>query len=54
MYNPTITSDQVNAGVDLITLKYIAGHGSIIRTTAQYLHVTQQQLRAAVEKHPFG
>jgi integrase/recombinase XerC len=43
----------LNAGVDLVTLKYIAGHETI-RTTAQYLHVTQQQLRAAVEKHPFG
>ncbi len=43
----------LNAGADLVTLKYIAGHDSI-RTTAQYLHVTQKQLREAVEKLPFG
>ncbi len=35
-----------NAGIDLVNLKYIAGHETI-RTTAQYLHVTQQHLRAA-------
>lgn len=43
----------LNAGVDLVTLKYIAGHDNI-QTTAQYLHVTQKQLREAVEKLPFG
>lgn len=43
----------LNAGADLVTLKYIAGHDNI-QTTAQYLHVTQKQLREAVEKLPFG
>jgi site-specific recombinase XerD len=43
----------LNAGVDLVTLKQIAGH-QYIRTTAVYLHVSEEQLRRAVEKHPFG
>ena len=40
-------------GVDLVTLKQIAGHENI-STTEIYLHVSQQEVRSAIEKHPLG
>lgn len=40
-------------GVDLVTLKQIAGHENI-STTEIYLHVTQKEVRQAIEKHPLG
>ncbi len=40
-------------GVDLRTLQHIAGHASVA-TTQIYTHVTQEQVRSAMEKHPLG
>lgn len=40
-------------GVDLVTLKQIAGHENI-STTEIYLHVTQDEVRSAIDKHPLG
>ena len=40
-------------GVDLVTLKEIAGHEHL-STTEIYLHVTQKEVRNAIEKHPLG
>jgi site-specific recombinase XerD len=42
----------LKAGVDLVTIKEIAGHEDI-STTRIYTHVTQNEVRAAMEKHPF-
>jgi site-specific recombinase XerD len=42
----------LKAGVDIATIKEIAGHDDI-NTTSIYLHVTQNEVRAAMEKHPF-
>ncbi len=43
----------LHQGVDLMTLKLLAGQEDI-STTAIYLHVNQEQLRSAIEKHPLG
>ncbi len=43
----------LRAGVDLISLKKIAGH-SRVRSTAVYLHVTLSDVREAIKKHPLG
>ena len=40
-------------GAPLMSLKELAGHKTV-RTTQRYLHVTQNQLRKAMEKHPLG
>jgi integrase/recombinase XerC len=40
-------------GVDLMTLKELAGHASI-SSTAVYAHVDLDDVRNAVEKHPLG
>ncbi len=40
-------------GADLMALKKLAGHKRI-STTQRYLHVTQNQLRQAIKKHPLG
>jgi integrase/recombinase XerC/integrase/recombinase XerD len=42
----------LKAGIDIATIKEIAGHNDI-NTTSIYLHVTQNEVRAAMEKHPF-
>lgn len=42
----------LKAGVDIATIKEIAGHEDI-NTTSIYLHVTQNEVRTAMEKHPF-
>jgi site-specific recombinase XerD len=38
--------------LDLVTIKEIAGHEDI-STTSIYTHVTQNEVRTAMEKHPF-
>lgn len=43
----------LQVGVDLVTLKEIAGHEHV-STTEIYLHVTQEEVRNAIEKHPLG
>jgi len=40
-------------GVDIVTLKEIAGHDDI-GSTEIYLHVTDEEVRLAVKKHPLG
>jgi len=43
----------MKAGVNLVTLQEIAGHENI-STTGIYVHVTRNEVRAAMEKHPLG
>ncbi|EEG77469.1 tyrosine-type recombinase/integrase [Dethiobacter alkaliphilus] len=43
----------LNAGVDLPTIKDIAGHENI-SSTEIYVHVTQREIRSAMAKHPLG
>ena len=43
----------LNEGVELVVLRDLAGHETV-RTTRIYTHVSQKQLRQAVEKLPFG
>lgn len=43
----------LNEGVSLVILKEIAGHETI-RTTRRYTHVSQAELRKAVNKFPLG
>ena len=43
----------LKAGIDLVTLKEIAGHENI-STTGIYCHITQGEVREAMEKHPLG
>ncbi|MCW3488818.1 tyrosine-type recombinase/integrase [Dethiobacter alkaliphilus] len=43
----------MNAGVDLPTIKDIAGHESICSTEI-YVHVTQRGVRKAMARHPLG
>lgn len=43
----------LRAGVDVRSLQRLLGHASL-ETTAQYLHLQTDDLRAAVDRHPLG
>lgn len=43
----------LQAGVDIRTLQQIAGHSNI-STTQIYTHVSQEEVRRGMEKHPLG
>lgn len=43
----------LKAGVDLVTLREIAGHENI-STTGVYVHITQSDVREAMERHPLN
>lgn len=49
----TFASHLVRAGVGLVTIRDLLGH-RLITSTQIYLHVTAQDLRAAVDRHPIG
>ncbi|MDO9592462.1 MAG: tyrosine-type recombinase/integrase [Erysipelotrichaceae bacterium] len=42
----------LKAGVDLPVLKELAGHKKL-STTVRYTHITQKEIRQALNKHPF-
>lgn len=49
----TFASHLVRAGVELVTIRDLLGH-RLITSTQIYLHVTAQDLRAAVDRHPIA
>jgi site-specific recombinase XerD len=49
----TFASHLVRAGVGLVTIRDLLGH-RLITSTQIYLHVTAQDLRAAVDRHPIA
>jgi integrase/recombinase XerC/integrase/recombinase XerD len=49
----TFATHLVRAGVGLVTIRDLLGH-RLITSTQVYLHVTGDDLRAAVARHPIG
>ncbi len=49
----TFASHLVRAGVGLVTIRDLLGH-RLITSTQIYLHVTAQDLRGAIERHPIA
>jgi len=52
-FRHTCASDLIEAGVSLPEVQRILGHSSI-SSTVRYLHTSDPQRRAAMERHPLN